>query len=81
MKRIPSNVAQLFTDPLSLAVWYLDDGTKGQDAESCRIATQSFSKDEHILLRDCIQQDFHFSVKIEDWGKKRMVKSVIHLPF
>ncbi len=28
VKKVPSNIADILTDPLALAVWYLDDGTK-----------------------------------------------------
>jgi hypothetical protein len=43
VKKVRLNIAEILTDPLALAVWYLDDGTKRSDTESCRIATQSFS--------------------------------------
>nr|YP_009367632.1 putative LAGLIDADG homing endonuclease [Pseudocharacium americanum]YP_009367655.1 putative LAGLIDADG homing endonuclease [Pseudocharacium americanum]YP_009367721.1 putative LAGLIDADG homing endonuclease [Ignatius tetrasporus]YP_009367744.1 putative LAGLIDADG homing endonuclease [Ignatius tetrasporus]ARK14627.1 putative LAGLIDADG homing endonuclease [Pseudocharacium americanum]ARK14630.1 putative LAGLIDADG homing endonuclease [Pseudocharacium americanum]ARK14714.1 putative LAGLIDADG homing len=61
----------ILTDPLALAVWYLDDGTKRSDTESCRIATQSFSKEEHELLQNCFKQNFNISVQIEDWGRTK----------
>lgn len=77
VKKIPLDIAEILTHPLSLAIWYLDDGTKRKDAESCRIATQSFSKNEHILLKDCIRQNFNFSAKIEDWGKKKNGEKIL----
>jgi hypothetical protein len=67
VKRIPLNIAEILTDPFALAVWYLDDGTKRSDTESCRIATQSFTREEHELLRDCLKDNFDIPVKIEDW--------------
>lgn len=33
VKKIPLNISEILTDPLALAVWYLDDGTKRSDTE------------------------------------------------
>ncbi len=30
LKVVPSNIQDLLTNPISLAVWYLDDGSKGK---------------------------------------------------
>ena len=49
------------------------------DTESCRIATQSFSKEEHILLQDCFHNDFNISSKIEDWGRSKSGEIVYSL--
>jgi hypothetical protein len=65
------NYANFLTDPLALAVWYLDDGTKRSDTQSCRIATQCFSKEKHELLQDCLKQNFDIDSKIEDWGRSK----------
>ena len=71
VKKLPLNLEEELINPLALAVWYLDDGTKRTDTESCRIATQSFSKEEHILLQDCLHNNFNISAKIEDWGTSK----------
>ena len=71
IKKIPLNLEELLIDPLALAIWYLDDGTKRSDTESCRIASQSFSKDEHELLQSCLYNNFNISAKIEDWGRTK----------
>lgn len=68
VKRVPLDVAKILTDPLALAVWYLDDGTKRGDTESCGIATQSFTYQEDRLLQSCLLDNFNIPVKIEDWG-------------
>lgn len=52
VKKIPINIADIFIDPLALAVWYLDDVTKRNDTNSCRIYTQSFSKHENLVLQN-----------------------------
>ena len=43
-KIVPSNIKQLLVDPIALAVWYLDDGTKRGGYKACRFATQSSSR-------------------------------------
>jgi hypothetical protein len=72
VKKIPLNITEILKDPLALAVWYLDDGTKRSDTESCRIATMSFSKEEHELLQVCLKQNFDISINIEDWGRTKL---------
>ncbi len=59
------------TFPRALAVWYLDDGTKRSDTESCRIATQSFSENENKLVQEALATNFGVSAKIEDWGRTK----------
>lgn len=72
VKQIPLNISEiLHKRPLSLAVWFLDDGSKRSDTESCRIASQSFSKNEHKLLQDCLFENFGISAGIEDWGRSK----------
>lgn len=76
VKKIPLNLGEIFTDSLALAIWYLDDGTKRNNVESCRIATQSFylffsSFSENLLIQDCIKSNFDFDVKIESWSRTK----------
>ena len=71
VKQVPLNITQILTDPLALAVWYLDDGTKRSDTESCRIATQSFLEKENKLLQEAVATNFTISAKIEDWGRTK----------
>lgn len=46
-KRVPDTIDTMLVDPISLAVWYLDDGTKRNDSDACRLATQGFSLQEN----------------------------------
>ena len=68
-KRLPSNLGLVFTDVLSLAIWYLDDGHRRSDCDAYRIATQCFSFEEHVVLQTCLQNNFNISFKIERGGK------------
>lgn len=47
--------------PLSLAMWYLDDGTlrRGEGLRpSIEISSCGFSSEEHVLLLDCLKNNF-----------------------
>ena len=68
-KRLPSNLADLLQDPLSLLVWYLDDGTLRGDCNSCRLATQGFSLEEHHQ-RNLLRDNFLVGSRFR-WRRKR----------
>ena len=52
-KFIPEN---LKLDPLSLAVWFMDDGSKSRS--SIYLNTQQFTKDEQLKLIDLLRNQF-----------------------
>lgn len=57
-------IQQLPNDPLLLAVWFMDDGNRRSDCFSGRLATQSFSKEEHFLLQDYLFSSFSIKTSI-----------------
>lgn len=67
VKQVPINLSDYLTDPLSLAVWYCDDGTLRKDCNAARIATQGFNYDEHLILQECLSTTFGIGSKIESW--------------
>lgn len=71
-KAVSFDLHLTLTDPLALAVWYLDDGTKQTDAESCRVATQSFTKQGNDVLITCLLDNFQIDSKVEDWGRDKV---------
>lgn len=71
-KKIPDNILELLVDPVMLAIWYLDDGTKRNDCNACRLATQSFSEKENIMLQQCLQTNFNLHVTIDKWKNKKL---------
>ncbi len=79
IKTIPFDLHKIFTDPLALAVWYLDDGTKRKDTASCRLATQSFSKEGNEILQACVFQNFGIRSNIESWGRNKAGKVTYQL--
>jgi len=68
-KIVPKNIKQLLTSPLSLAVWHMDDGYKRNDCNAFRINTDSFSREEHELLRETLRANFGIQSSIHRKGK------------
>jgi len=66
-KRVPNTIDTLLVDPISLAVWYLDDGTKRNDSDACRLATQGFSLQENKALSNCLWTNFAIHASIDTW--------------
>ena len=68
-KKVPDDILDLFTNPLSLAVWFMDDGYKRNDCNALRISTDSFTLREQYLLRECLEKNFGIISKIHKKGK------------
>ena len=67
-KKIPSNIIEFLKSPLSLAVWYMDDGYKRNDCNASRISTDSFSYKENKLLQECLKINFGLNVRLHRKG-------------
>lgn len=53
-KIVPKNISQLLQDPISLAVWYMDDGGRRKDCHGMFLNTLSYSKIEQHKLQKCL---------------------------
>jgi len=60
-KILPKNIKKLLNDPLSLAVWAMDDGCLMTRGDGFTFNTQSFSKEENEKLRECLVENFGLS--------------------
>jgi len=60
-KVVRPELITILTDPLSLAIWYMDDGSRGK--YNCRFATDSFSEKEHTILIDLLKINFDIRAK------------------
>jgi len=69
-KSIPEDFATILTDPISLMVWYLDDGTYRKDGGACRLATQSFTAHEHTIMQEALWKNFGIKSQIEKWHNR-----------
>lgn len=66
-KVIPETISKLLIDPLSLAIWYMDDGCLDfRFKEHCNatLATFSFSKEECELLAKTMFDNFNLLVRV-----------------
>lgn len=68
VKTIPENFSDYLKNPETLMVWYLDDGTLRLDGGACRLATQSFTLQEHEILQDALWKNFSIKTVIESWS-------------
>jgi len=70
--------ASLTLDPLSLAIWFMDDGSK--DRSSVYLNTQQFDlEDQHLLLAKLSELDIHGSLnKDKSYQRIRIYKSSLN---
>ena len=64
IKIIPRSISEIITSPLSLAVWFMDDGGRRNDSYGLFLNTLSFVKPEHELLRECLRKNFGIESRI-----------------
>lgn len=57
-KVLPQNIKELLNDPLSLAIWAMDDGCLMTRGDGFTFNTQSFSREENEKLRECLAENF-----------------------
>nr|YP_009367550.1 putative LAGLIDADG homing endonuclease [Pseudoneochloris marina]ARK14538.1 putative LAGLIDADG homing endonuclease [Pseudoneochloris marina] len=60
----PALIEALPSDPLLLAVWFLDDGSSRKDVFSGKLATQGFSKEEQFLLQMYLLKNFGIKTQL-----------------
>lgn len=68
-KIIPNNIFQLLVSPLSLAVWYMDDGTldyRPNSHCSFSIATHSFLLREAHILVNALRDNFSIEASVHN---------------
>lgn len=63
-KIIPANINVLLTSPLSLAVWFMDDGGRRNDSYGLFLNTLSFTEEEHVLLQRCLLENFSLETRM-----------------
>ena len=68
-KQTPKNIDEILKKPLSLAVWFMDDGYKRNDCNALRINTDCFDSKEQELLQKCLKINFGIETKLHRKGK------------
>ena len=69
IKFVPKDIATILTSPLSLAVWFMDDGYKRNDCNALRISTDLFFLKEQKILVGCLKTNFGVNSTIHKKGK------------
>lgn len=72
-KIIPINIEKILTSPISLAVWFMDDGNGRKDARVYGISTHAFSRKENKFLIQCLGKNFGLKCKIHCDGKDNRI--------
>ena len=62
-KKIPKNIFSLLKNPLTLAIWFMDDGAM-MKRRGCIINTQSYSYLENVKLKECLIINFNLTVSL-----------------
>ena len=68
-KQVPENIVKILKQPLSLAVWFMDDGYKRNDCNALRVNTDCFNHNEQKLLQECLENNFKINSRIHKKGK------------
>jgi len=66
-KIVPPNIKDLLNDPISLAIWYQDDGTldfRSKYHRNSLFATHCFSFEDCFILKDTLQENFGIKVSV-----------------
>lgn len=66
-KVIPENIAEFVKSPLTLAIWYMDDGRldwRPKDHYAFIISTDSFRLEEVYLLRKMLKENFGIEANV-----------------
>jgi len=65
--KIINPIIEEYLTPFSLAIWYMDDGSKVN--KSCKISTESFSYIENQILQNILKNKFNLDCKILAYKK------------
>lgn len=72
-KIVPENIGNLLNSPLSLAVWYMDDGYYYNRDKVSYLYLGRVNKKEAIWVRDALENNFHIVSKVLDKKNKGFV--------
>ena len=67
-KQVPPNISKLLITPKALAVWFMDDGTIDKRQGSILFETQSYSRSETEILKECLSSNFGIMTSIHQSG-------------
>lgn len=73
MKSLPAKIGRLLKTPLSLAVWYMDDGARRTDCKALRLHTNSFTLQEQHVLQEVLSKNFKIKTNVHKAGRESYV--------
>lgn len=77
IKIIPNNLYEFLT-PLSMAIWFMDDGSLIKNV-NMRISTESFTKEEHIIMKEVFKNKFNIEVSIRKYSREDAVYNYLSM--
>jgi hypothetical protein len=69
-KTIPKDIDQFLTEPIGLAVWYMDDGYFSKEDRNSLIYLGKVSRQESEFLQNTVMQNFDIETKVYDKKNK-----------
>jgi len=63
-KLIPGNLNTLLVSPLSLAIWFMDDGNGFKHYDGLRISTYAFGQNGNEILQNCLEDNFKLKTSL-----------------
>jgi len=69
VKKVPSNIGE-FLDPLALAIWIMDDGSKV--GKGLKLSTNAFNYSDCLLLVKVLHDNFNLKATIQSAGAREL---------
>lgn len=63
-KILPKEINRILKSPISLAVWFMDDGALGPKKRGLTLNTQNFTKEENKRLMKCLENNFCLNLSL-----------------
>src|SRR3989344_2552932 len=70
VKQIPLDLTKILTEPISLAIWYMDDGYYSEKDKSSYIYLGRVREEEAVFAQKAIEKNFKIRANIYDKKKK-----------
>ena len=67
-KKLPATIVNLLKSPLSLAIWYMDDGARRTDCKALRLHTNSFDLSDQKILQQILKSNYCVESTIQKSG-------------
>lgn len=69
MRVVPDSIDKFLKTPLSLAIWFMDDGTCYVNSLIYKLCSYGFGEKGNLLLKRCLENNFNIQANICNDGK------------